>query len=93
MWRGVDIESVKSLWAEKLVVYPPEMLKYALDQCDTLPRPPSLPEFLGFCKDGMKHYVPPKAISNERTTPKDEAAKKMQEIRQKLGMNFYKEMP
>ena len=94
MWRGTDINSVKQVWAEKLVVYPPEILKYALDQCDTLPRPPSLPEFLGFCKDGMKHYVAPIAISAERTTPKDEARVIMQQILEKTGFDkIIKETP
>lgn len=87
MWRGVDLEVVKKTWAEKLVVYPPEILKYALDQCDTLPKPPSLPEFLIYCKEGMKHYHPPIAISAERTTPKEEARVLMQQILEKTGFN------
>lgn len=96
MWRGTDIDSVRAVWAEKLAVYPPEILKYALDQCDTLPRPPSLPEFLIYCKEGMKHYHPPLAISAERTTPKEEARVRMRQIMEKSGFRMsevLKDMP
>lgn len=57
MWRGVDTEKVRQVWGERLVVYPPQVLKYALEQCkDTLPSPPSLPQFVALCRQGMHRF-------------------------------------
>ena len=56
LWRGSDIENVKRTWAEKLGGFAdrPEALKAALDACDDKPWPPTLPEFIGLCRDAAK---------------------------------------
>lgn len=53
LWRGTDLENVKRTWAEKLGGFAdrPEIIRYALDACDDRPWPPTLPEFIGLCRD------------------------------------------
>lgn len=60
MWRGVDLESVKRTWAEKLGGFAerPEIIKHALDACDDKPWPPTLPEFIGMCRDHARRQGP-----------------------------------
>lgn len=59
-WRGTDTENVKRTWAEKLGGFAdrPEALKAALDACDDKPWPPTLPEFIGLCRDAAKRTGP-----------------------------------
>ncbi len=59
-WRGTDTENVKRTWAEKLGGFAgrPEALKAALDACDDKPWPPTLPEFIGLCRDAAKRAGP-----------------------------------
>ncbi len=71
MWRGIDPNKIRQVWAERLVVYPPQVLKYALEQCkDTMPSPPSLPQFVAFCRMGMNRFdstpkLPPPTMDRE----------------------------
>lgn len=55
-WRGTDLENVKAVWADKLGGFAasPERLKAALEACDERPWPPTLPEFLGLCRDAAR---------------------------------------
>ena len=50
-WSGVDPETLKSVWADKLSRYAnrPEVIRKALDSCENNPWPPTLPEFIGLC--------------------------------------------
>jgi hypothetical protein len=50
-WRGFDIEEVKATWAEDLDGVTGEQLRKALDHVKAnCAFPPSLPEFLGVCR-------------------------------------------
>ena len=70
LWKGTDTESVKAVWAQKLAGFhdKPYVLKAALDACDDKPWPPTLPEFLGFCRNAAGRgdaivALPPPEIS------------------------------
>lgn len=87
MWRGIDPESIKAMWAEKLSVYSADALRYALEQCDTLPWPPTLPEFMAFCKTYSVRVpvfkgLPPPVLS------KDEALARLKEACDKSGIQL-----
>lgn len=84
MWRGIDPEMVKRTWAERLVVYPPEVLKYALSECDNYPNPPSLPQFVQLCRAGMNRHVKPAALPPP-TLDKATARARLREICEKTG--------
>lgn len=88
LWRGTDAENVKAVWAEKLAGFHdrPEVLKAALDACDDKPWPPTLPEFLGFCRNAAGRgevftALPPPEISNAE---QDRRAAKLAEASAKL---------
>lgn len=53
LWKGSDMGDVKSLWAEKLGMFAGNLsvIGSALDACDEKPWPPTLPEFLGLCRE------------------------------------------
>lgn len=56
MWRGVDADHLKAMWANKLGGFAenPEAIKLALDALDDKPQPPTLPEFLRLCRDAAR---------------------------------------
>lgn len=75
LWRGTDLENVKRTWAEKLggFVDRPDIIRYALDACDDRPWPPTLPEFIGLCRDQARRagseaikLPPPQLTIDER---------------------------
>lgn len=53
LWKNTDLQNVKATWAEKLGGFGdrPDIIRHALDACDDRPWPPTLPEFLGLCRD------------------------------------------
>lgn len=70
LWKGTNPENVKATWAEKLAGFAgrPDALKAALDACDDKPWPPTLPDFLGFCRNAAGRgdaivALPPPEIS------------------------------
>ncbi len=52
-WSGIDPESLKQCWAEELAGYSGEEIRRGLDVCKTQVWPPSLPEFLMFCRPAI----------------------------------------
>ena len=50
MWRELDLHSVKAAWAEELAGYTAAELKCGLAQCKTSAWPPTLPEFMTWCR-------------------------------------------
>lgn len=84
MWRGVDSDKVKQTWAERLVVYPPEVLKYALAECDNFPSPPSLPQFIQLCRAGMNRHMKTPALPAPQMD-KATARARLREICEKTG--------
>lgn len=50
MWRGLNIDEVKSAWAEDLAGYSADELKRGLEWCKTQAWPPTLPEFMTACR-------------------------------------------
>jgi hypothetical protein len=85
MWRGVDIETVRKTWAEKLVVYSPEALTYALEQCETHDWPPSLPEFVKLCKVHASRLPAYRALP-EPPIDKATAAVRLRQACEKAGI-------
>lgn len=60
MWEGIDPEAVRITWARKLSGFlgQPECIRAALDSCDDRPWPPTLPEFIGLCRDAARRGGP-----------------------------------
>ena len=60
LWAGTDIERVKAKWTEKLRGFAehPGVIQKAVDALDESPTPPTLPEFLGLCRDAAKRMWP-----------------------------------
>ena len=50
-WAASDPASMKRTWGEKLAGFSPAAIKYALGAMDERTFPPTLPEFLGLCRD------------------------------------------
>lgn len=53
LWKNVDPAAMKRAWAEELSGFTAEELKRGLAICKTKPFPPTLPEFMNFCREGM----------------------------------------
>jgi len=51
MWRGVDTDDLKRAWSLRLHGLSPESLRAGLRALDGLQHPPTLPEFLGLCRE------------------------------------------
>lgn len=73
LWKGANPENVKAVWAEKLAGFHdrPEVLKAALDACDDKPWPPTLPEFLGFCRNAAGRGEVFTALPEPRMAPEE----------------------
>lgn len=53
MWKGLDLEAVKSAWGEDLAGYTGDELKRGLEFCKRSQWPPTLPEFMTACRPVM----------------------------------------
>lgn len=85
MWRGIDPVMIKQTWAESLVVYPPEVLKAALEHCKALPMPPTLPAFMNLCKTEASRPKLYKALP-EPAIDKATASARLKQACEKAGM-------
>jgi len=56
LWNGTDAKAVKTIWAEKLGGFDsrPECIKAALNALDDHHFPPTLPEFIGLCRNAAR---------------------------------------
>ncbi len=88
-WSGVDPETLKYVWSDKLSRYAnrPEVIRKALNKCDNLPWPPTLPEFIGLCSESSIEiaqsqaggiWPPPRVLADTRTDEEKEAHNKRQ---------------
>lgn len=77
LWRGTDAVEVKALWASKLAGFYqiPGCIKAALDACDDRPWPPTLPEFLGLCRDAARRNGTATTALSPPYVGKEEAVK------------------
>jgi hypothetical protein len=50
LWRGLDLEKVKMAWADDLSGFTGDEIKRGLDACKLSQWPPTLPEFMMFCR-------------------------------------------
>lgn len=78
LWAGTDIERVKEVWVEKLKPFAvhPGVVQGALKALDYHPNPPTLPVFLGLCRDAMRHVdEPAKALPHKLTEEELERAR------------------
>jgi hypothetical protein len=55
MWRGCDIESVKSIWAQELSGFTKEELAAGIAACRNLEWPPTLPTFMKLCRQPLDY--------------------------------------
>lgn len=55
-WRGCDIENVRQTWADELGGFSghPQAISDALRALTERQFPPTLPEFLGMCRDALR---------------------------------------
>lgn len=77
LWRGTDPATVRRMWAEKLAGFEsmPKAIKEALDSLDDKPFPPTLPEFLGLCREaGRRHVDAPIRLEHKPTPEEKEKA-------------------
>lgn len=49
-WRGVEPDRLKQAWAEDLAGFSASEIKAGLDICKQKPWPPTLPEFMTYCR-------------------------------------------
>jgi len=73
LWVGADIEEVKAKWVEKLKPFAahPGVVQAALKALDFHPNPPTLPVFLGLCRDAMRHVEEPTKALPHKLTQED----------------------
>jgi hypothetical protein len=74
LWAGTDIDQVKAKWVEKLKPFAahPGVVQAALKALDFHPNPPTLPTFVGLCRDAMRHFDTTPAALPYKPTPEDE---------------------
>lgn len=55
-WKHCDMANVRRVWAEELSGFhdQPAMLAHALRSLDSVPMPPTLPEFLALCRQAPR---------------------------------------
>lgn len=75
LWAGCDIESVKAKWVDKLRGFSdhPGVIQKAIDALDERPNPPTLPEFLGLCREAAKRMGTATPALPHKPTAEDEA--------------------
>jgi len=71
---GLDMDTVKGVWAESLCNYTPHQIGYALDCLKANNFPPGLPEFIGYCNQGAQVIPSPtKRLEKKPYNPNDPA--------------------
>lgn len=73
LWAGTDIERVKAKWVEKLKGFAdhPGVIQKAIDALDERPYPPTLPEFIGLCREAAKRIGTPTPALPHKLTGED----------------------
>jgi hypothetical protein len=89
LWAGVDPANMRAVWADKLGGFAqrPEIIKAALDACDDRPWPPTLPEFMGICREAAKRSPVQLPALPAPDIPADVIAARLEVIR-KFGESF-----
>lgn len=64
LWRNVDPAEMRAHWAEKLggFIDKPDALKQALEACESMGEPPTLPAFINACREAAKRQPHPEAL-------------------------------
>lgn len=57
LWRGINPDDVKGMWANKLSEFEAFDIKYALNLLIDIKYPPTLPEFYLMCRQGRAERV------------------------------------
>jgi len=55
MWRGCDLEAVKSIWAQELAGFTKDELATGIAACRGLEWPPTLPTFMKLCRPPLDY--------------------------------------
>jgi hypothetical protein len=72
-WRGGKTEEIQKVWGIELFKLTREQLKAGSESLTALPKPPTLPEFIGLCKQARLEQVQHAAHQLENFTPADKA--------------------
>lgn len=85
LWQDTDLQVVKAMWAAKLAPYRAhkgEAIAMALDALDSVPNPPTLPEFIRLCSDAFQRVAErhkPTALERKPTPEEREQQRQMAE--------------
>lgn len=55
MWRGCDLDAVKSIWAQELAGFTKDELAAGIAACRNLEWPPTLPTFMKLCRPALDY--------------------------------------
>jgi hypothetical protein len=85
LWAGTDEAEVRKVWADKLAGFAdkPGCIKAAIDALDDRPFPPTLPEFLGLCRNAARRIGDDKPALPHKPTP--EEREHQHELAKRLG--------
>lgn len=77
LWRGSDPKVVRGMWGQKLAGFAemPEAIREALRALDDKPFPPTLPEFIGLCREAGRRIAPVHRPQLEHTPTPEEVAR------------------
>lgn len=101
-WSGVDPASLRAVWSEKLSRYAkrPEVIRMALDACENLHWPPTLPEFLSLAAEASVRQakeeqakiklIPREATSHQRELSQEEIKDRLNKMAQIVGAKVMK---
>jgi hypothetical protein len=101
-WSGVDPASLREVWAEKLSRYAsrPEVIRMALDDCENLNWPPTLPEFLALASEASIRLakaerekikmIPRESTVFQRELSREEVSERLNQIARAVGSKVFK---
>lgn len=101
-WSGVNPETLKSVWADKLSRYAsrPEVIRKALDSCENNPWPPTLPEFLALASEASIRLskaerekikmIPRESTGFTRELSREEANERLYKLATLIGAKVFK---
>jgi hypothetical protein len=101
-WSGVDPETLKSVWEDKLSRYAsrPDVIRMALDDCENLNWPPTLPEFLALASEASVRFakserekikmIPRESTVFQRELSREEVRERLNQIARVVGSKAFK---
>lgn len=86
MWEGQQPSVVKAFWGRKLAGFAeyPQAIAQALESLDDRNMPPTLPEFVGLCRQALKRVGSGRLMLDVKPVPKERAAEILAEAKQRF---------